>query len=272
MKWLSRLLAGLLAVALMVTAVAWVSNGTIWNSDYVVKTASDQKIYDRIAKALTPVLISQQSTGDQRFLLGQLITPSLVRQHLEGPIFNLLQYYRYGGTPPSLNFNDIKQQFDALRLAPPPLVAALLAKPVTLSNPGIDRLAMGASRQASQQRWLAPLAAGLIAFIIVIISGRRRWNVLAGAAVGATVLTAIVAGLSLLLPSITTMGLSTTVWSALTPIFKGLGEAMARDVSQQLLWWSVGFAVLAVLMGLGGLAAGASRKFRRRPEKTVIAD
>ena len=272
MKWLSRLIGSFLAIVLMATAVAWVSNATVWNSDYVLKTAADNRLYDGIAEALPPVLIGTDATGDQRYLLSQLITPSLVRNYLEGAIAGLQRYYREGGNPPTLDFSDVKQQFDALRLAPPPLVATLIDAPVTLSNPAVDTVAQGASRKTAQLLWLGPAAAVVLIVIISVVARRRRWSALAGAAVGAAVLTAIASGVSLLLPSLATMSLSTSVWAQLAAPVKSLGQVMAHDVSQILLWWSVGFGVAAVLLGIGGLVAGASHKLRRRPDKPTPAE
>lgn len=272
MKWLSRLFAGLLAVSLMVTAVAWASNATVGNSDYVLKTASDHGFYKSIADALPPVLIGPDATGDQRYLLSQLISPGLVRHHLEGAIAGLGRYYREGGEPPRLDFSDVKQQFDALHLTPPPLVATLIEAPVTLSNPAVDTVAQAAARKTAQLLWLGPVAAGVLIVIISIIARRRRWSVLAGAAVSGAVLTTIASGVSLLVPGIATMSLSTSIWAQLAPSVKDLGNVMAHDVSQLLLWWAVGFGIAAVLLGIGGLVAGASHKFRRRPEKPQSAE
>lgn len=272
MKWLGRLLGTFLAITLMATAVAWVTNATTWNSDYVSKTASDQAFYDGIAGALPPVLIGPSATGDQRYLLSQLITPGLVRNHLEGAIAGLQRYYRDGGEPPRLDFSDVKLQFDALHLTPPPLVATLIDAPVTLSNPAVDTVAQGASRKTAQLLWLGPVAATVLVLIISVVTGRRRWSVLAGASVGAAVLTAIASGISLLVPGLATTSLSTSVWGQLAPPVKSLGEAIAHDVSQRLLWWAVGFGVAAVLLGIGGLIAGASRKMRRHREKPTPAE
>lgn len=272
MKWLSRLMGGLLAISLMATAVAWESNATVGNSDYVLKTAADHGFYASIADALPPVLIGPDATGDQRYLLSQLISPGLVRHHLEGAIAGLGRYYREGGEPPRLDFSDVKQQFDALHLTPPPLVATLIEAPVTLSNPAVDTVAQVAARKTAQLLWLGPAAAAVLIVIIGVVARRRRWSMLAGAAVGAAVLTAIASGVSLLVPSLATMGLSTSVWGQLAPSVKSLGDIMARDVSQRLLWWAVGFGIAAVLLGIGGLVAGASHKFRRRPEKSQSAE
>lgn len=272
MKWLGRLLGGVLAVSLMATAVAWVSNATVWNTDYVLKTVADHGFYDKVAEALPPVLIGPTATGDQRYLLSQLISPGLVRHHLEGAIAGLGRYYREGGEAPRLDFSDVKQQFDALHLTPPPLVATLINAPVTLSNPAVDAVGQGASRKTAQLLWLGPTAAGVLVIIIAVISRRRRWSVLAAAAVGATALTAVASGVSLLIPGLATLSLSTSVWAQLAPSIKSMGEIMARDVSQRLLWWAVGFGVAAVLLGIGGLIAGATRKMRRHQEKSAPAE
>jgi hypothetical protein len=272
MKWLNRLIGGLLAVSLMVTAVSWVSNETVWNSNYVLKTASEHGFYDGVAKALSSMLIGPNATGDQRYLLSQLITPSLVREHLAGAIAGLESYYREGGVPPHLDLSDVKRQFDALRLAPPPLVASLIDAPVTLSNPAVDTVSQVASQKTAQLLWLAPVAAAVLVVIIVVIARRSRWMVLSGAAVGAAILTVLAAGISVLMPSIGTTSLTTSVWGALAPPVKSLGEIIAHDVSQRLLWWAVGFGIAAVLFSLIGLAAGASRKLRRSPDKTSAAE
>ncbi len=272
MKWLSRLMAGLLALTLTATAVAYASSSTVWNSDYVLKTASNNGFYNGVADALRPVFIVPTATGDQRYLLSQLITPSLVRNHLEGAIAGLQRYYREGGTPPRLDFSDVKLQFDALRLAPPPLVATLIAAPVTLSNPAVDAVAQTASQKTAQLLWLGPAAAAVLIVIISIVTRRRRWSVLAGAGVSAAIFTAIASGISLVIPGIATTGLATSVWAQLAAPVKSLGQVIAHDVSQQLLWWAVGFGVAAVLLGIGGLIAGASRKMRRRPDKPAPSE
>jgi len=272
MKWLSRLLGSLLAITLMVTAVAWVSNSTVWNSDYVLKTASSHGFYDGVAKALPPVLIDTSATGDQRYLLSQLITTSFVRVHLEDAIAGLQKYYRDGGTPPSLDLSDVKRQFDALGLVPPPLVATLINKPVELSNPAVDAVAQGASQKTALLLWLAPATAAVIIVIIAAITGRRRWSALAGAAVGAAGVTAIASGISLIVPGIATMSLATSAWGQLAGPLKGLGDAISRDVSQRLLWWAVGFGIAAVVLGACGVMAAAAHRMRRHPDKPTPAE
>ncbi len=269
MKWLGRLLASVLTVALAVTAIIWVLNATVWNSDYVLKTAGDNGLYDGIAKALPPVLEGPNVTGDQHYVLAQIVTPGLVRHHLEGAISGLQRYYRDGGEPPRLDFSDVKQQFDTLGLKPPPMVAALINKPVTLSNPAVDSLATAASHQTSQLLWLGPVVAAALVALIVLVTGRRRWNVLAGAAFGAAILTIIASGLVLVVPALATTSLSTSVWSVLAPSIKAFGQVIAHDVSQRLMWCAVGLATAAVLLGISGLAASALHKLPRRRDKAV---
>lgn len=269
MKWLGRLLAGVLAVALALTAITWVLNTTVWNSDYVLKAAGDNGLYDGIAKALPPVLEGPNVTGDQHYVLAQLVTPGLVRHHLEGAISGLQRYYREGGAPPHLDFSDVKQQFDTLGLKPPPIVAALIDKPVTLSNPAVDSVAKSASHQTAQLLWLGPAVAAALVVLIILLTGRRRWNVLAGASFGAAILTIIASGLVLVVPALATTSLSTSVWSVLAPSIKAFGQVIAHDVSQQLMWYAVGLGAAAVILGIGGLAASALRKLPRRREKAA---
>ena len=271
MTFIARLLGGLLAVALTVTAVSWVGQATVWNADYVKQTFRDQRFYDRSAIVLPSILVGSAATGDQAYLIKQLVSPGLVQQYVEQAITKLESYYRDGGAAPTLDLTPIRNQFASLGLTPPPLLARITDKPQHLSNPALDTVAGSAAHQSALLKWLGPVAALVLAGLIILIARRRRWSVLMGAGFTAAVMTALAAGLVLLLPQLATGGLTTSVWGNLVEPVRAVADAVAKDASHQLLWWAVGFAAGGVLMGLIGLVFAARTKFSRTPKEPPIA-
>lgn len=267
MRWIGRLLGGLLGLALFVTASAWVAGSTFLHAGYLSQVARDQGFYDAAAKVAPSLLAGSAPTGDQGYLLKQLVTPDVISQTVKPILDRLPGYYRTGETPPTLDLSNLAKQFAPLGIPVPSGLAPYAAGPVSLRNDALDPPLIKVAGILDQAQWLAPVSAAVLIVIIAVIMRRRRWRVLSGGFAVGAVASALAGGLVTLLPGLATPTLTSSGLGLLAPAVESLGTAISRDSSMKLLWWAVGYAGVAVALGLVTLASSMRGKDRKHKDE-----
>ena len=267
MKWISRFLAGLLALALIATALAWVLGQTIWDQNYIVHKTEQVKLANQLAPALSKMLAANAgSTADGAVILGDALTPEYIQGRLDTLIPALERYYREGGQVPRLDLSDLKSRITAAGYVVPPELAATLERPQDIHAGQADGAIRMANQQARRLQWVAPLAAALLAGLIALLARRRRWLVLAGASLSAAIGTALLAVAAWLPVSLVQSTLANSSAALLAEPIRTIIEAVAQDQSGLLVWAAVGMVVTAAVFITIHLVITFRSRFRRPPE------
>ncbi|HSX00785.1 MAG TPA: hypothetical protein VLF67_00965 [Candidatus Saccharimonas sp.] len=250
MHLITRLLSGLLVLALVVGAAAWVLSATVWNASYLMHKADDTHLADGLAAALPEALASNTSTSsDTKYILTQVITPSLVRDQLDTMLPALITFFERGGQAPRLDLREIESRITAAGYDVPAELKPALDTPQSVGTTGAGPGLRSAIQQTGQLKWWAPLAAVVLAGLIVLVAGHRRWLALAEAAFFAGLLTLAAAGLAQFLPALVDSMLTTSPAKALAAPVRAFATAVSGDVSRDFLYVAAGLGALVLVLG-----------------------
>ncbi len=243
MKLLSRLLSSLFVLALVAGVGAWELNRTLWNANYLQQKAQETHLADGLARALPGVLLSGSGASPATLVaMQQIITPRFVQAQLDIIVPQTQQYLQGSGTAPQLNLAVVANQLQAAGFSVPPRVA----QPQAVLPKSVNALLMNISQHSHQLVWLAPLVALLLAGLIFVLSGHRRWRALAGACLSAAVSVAVLAGIALVLPGVLSASLNASTAKPLEPPIHAFLNAIASDQAHAFLWVAAGLVIAAV--------------------------
>jgi cytochrome bd-type quinol oxidase subunit 2 len=265
MRWLSRLLGAVLALALTTGAAAWVLTSTVANEQYLVRQTEQAGTAEQVAAGLLTALAPlTPAPDDTKVILEDAVTPGYIRDHIETLLPQLVRYYTQDGPMPELDLSGLAQRIETAGFAVPPGLAGTLETPHSVTAGRLDGLLASAAQQSRQLVWLAPLVAVVVALLIVALARQRRWKVLAGSTLGAALATAVLAGLAYLPPTLISSTLATSSIKSLAPAVRTLTDAVAKDQSQRLLWIAAAFGVAALV--LSGVNIVVKLRHRRKKE------
>lgn len=249
MHWLARGLAVLAVGAIFTTATIWVLDQTIGNADYLQRKATEVNLAQNLSSGLPEVIVAGTgaSAADQA-ALSRLITPTFVENQLLTVLPQLVEHYREGGPVPKFDSATLTTQAAALGVTLPPDIAAQIPPAQPVVQPGqADATLQGATQQAVQLKWLAPLAAVILLVLIALLAGHHRWLTLAGTFTASAISVLVLSLLAQLPPSFITSALDTSPAKPLAGPIKQYAEAIARDQTQMLYWIAAGLGIATVL-------------------------
>ncbi len=249
---LGRLLGGLMATALVVSAGAWVLERTVWSADYVQQKAADTKLADGLATHLPAVIGRTTSNpGETEVMLQQVLTPSFVRGQLQIMIPGLIHYYREGAPIPALNLSALQERLTDEGFVLPAGLAKTLQQPQPITPGGTaDEVIQAGAGRVAQLLWLAPLLALIMAGLIVLLTGHRRFIVLSEGLLGAGLGTLALAGLATLPPGLAASALATSPAKELQEPVRTFMAAISHDQTWTLIWIAGTFGVALVVLSL----------------------
>ncbi len=270
MRWLIRLLAWLLGLALVATAGLWVLGQTIGSSVYLDAKARQAHVADAVAAGLPGLLAASTETpSDTKVILQEAITPVFVQDQLDAVLPQLEQYYQTNGIAPKLDLSSLQDRITAAGYEVPEELAPTLQRPIPVTAGRLDGPLKATVQTLQQWGWVAPVAAVVLIGVILTLARTRRWIVLAGAAFSAALETALLAGTAHLLPSFVFSTLDTSAAKPLAVPVRDYLAAIASDQTRWLLMIAAGLAgATLVCLAIHGLLH-VRHRFGRKTEPPV---
>lgn len=257
MKFVSRFLAFLLAVSLVVTALVYISSSTLFNQSRLQAAAHSAQLSPKISAAIPDILKANLGlSADETFILKTVLTPDRVQPYLDQIITKIVQP---DPTPVQIDFSAFRQSIQNESLPLPPKLAELTAKPLILiSSHQAERL-VAAKHLLDLGKLFGPIAAVILAGLILLIARHSRFLVLGEA----SIMTAIGLGLiGLLVPSgpeILTSSIGTSIIAPLKEPIQAAFKIVFTAAQTEYFQWSmvaVGAGLLAfIIHGVTVLAA-----------------
>ncbi|MDF2461438.1 MAG: hypothetical protein K0S68_841 [Candidatus Saccharibacteria bacterium] len=237
MKVIAHMLAFMAAIALTTGIITFVANRTVWNVEYMEKTAADTQLYESIAAGLPDLVAAgSENPAETKKLISSAVTPQLLQQQIETLVPQFVSHYREGGPVPTLDLTPFAAQLQTAGVAIPPDVQAQLATPKTLafSAGEADATIAKAGQGAKTIDWASWVAAAVLLVLIGVIAGSGRFLVLATVGYMGGILTGILGFLVLFAPGIIFAALKDSPAKALEPGLLEFAKAVASGISNQL--------------------------------------
>ncbi|MBW4061102.1 hypothetical protein HJC99_00820 [Candidatus Saccharibacteria bacterium] len=256
MKWLRRLLATVLGVALTVTAIITVTDATTWNSAYLMATADRTNLAQHISNELPAVIASYAPAADTQAAITNVLTPAYIETKINDVIPAFVTGFRHGGSVPNLDVTDLGQQLALSGVPVPPALAAITNSPQPLMSSHLAAPLQTVGGVSGLLQWLAPLVALAATVMLLLISDHRRFLALAQGVWLGSALTALAAAVVQLPPSLIEATLNTSVARPLAAAIRAYSQAIATDQSHQLLRYALILAVVGVICIVAHVVAG----------------
>jgi hypothetical protein len=214
MRLLGHFLAFVLAVALLLTAWAWAISRTVGSPHYLDNAATKTQLYENLAKQIPGA------------------DAAVINDQVHNMLPEFVSYFTTGGPAPTLDLPGVTQ--GPVALAP--------------ASPGFS----GAAQKLRPVGTFAPFAMIGLIILILFVSGRHRWRILAQAGVTAAIGTAVSAGLLWLAPIVILEHFATPALALLKPAFTPFIEEILHGLAIQLAVAAISFLVFAVVVMLVG--------------------
>ncbi len=266
MRWLSRLLATLLALTVVAAVGAWVLNQTLWNQAYLRHKAEQVNLAGQLAPKLPAALTASLGLpADTEVMLASVLTPAYLQGQVDTLLVQLQRYYHGDGGVPQLDLSDLSARLPAAGFEPPPILAATLNQPHPLTAGQADSQIKQVVRTTQDLVWLAPMAAVLMIGLIVLVAGHRRWLTLAGATLGAALGLLGLAAAAYIPPRLVSSMVATSAAADLTIPLRSYAEAVMTDQLKLLLWTAAVLAVIALALVSVHLIVKVRHRFQPTP-------
>jgi hypothetical protein len=248
-KVIAHMLAFLAAIAVTTGIFTFVANRTIWNVEYMERSAEETKLYHGIAAALPDLVASgTENPAETKKLIASAVTPQLLEQQIETLVPQFVSHYREGGPAPTLDLTPFAAQLQTAGVAVPPDVAAQLATPKTIAAGEADATLAKAGANAKLIDWASWAAAAVLLVLIGLLAGQARFLVLSTVGYMAGILTGILGFLVLFAPGLVTAALKNSAASALEPGLLEFAKAVASGISNQLFVAAGVCGVVAIVL------------------------
>jgi hypothetical protein len=272
MRWLNRLLAGVLALALTATALVWVTSHTLWSATYLEHSATSTHLSSELATALPEIATQYVPAGPARTALASIITPGYVAGELTHLIPDFIAANRTNAPAPMLNLTSLNEQLVALGVPVPTTLMTVLSTPQPLIPDNIAHPIKTAGQLTGQLAWLAPLVALGALILILFVAGRRRLLAISGALISAAGLTALAALALQLPPYVMNAALTSSAARPVAPALNHFASAIAKDQLHQLLVLALALLIAAVGLAVLHYVLALVTHMTRRHAEAAPAD
>jgi multisubunit Na+/H+ antiporter MnhB subunit len=267
LKWLSRMISGLLVASLCGLVVSTVVSQTLINSRYLEAELTKANGYNRLSDALTSEISRQAGAADNPLVtaaIHNVVTPAVLKQKINTALDQLARYYQGKGPAPTVSLADLVTQTQAAGV---PLPAdSDLRKPIKLvPDSGTDSTVTYPAKSFVDTHATAIIASVLLALVLAVISWqRRRYEALPDVLISVGVL---VGALALALYLASNAADHYVKFSAASNVFASLGRDMAEDIVRDL---ARRFAIIAgACLVVGIVLRVAVAKTRSKPMRAV---
>jgi len=262
-KLFRKLVAAILVLSLVATAVAWTFSLTLLDSANLDKTLRQSGVSAAIVDAIA---LSVPDT--YKVTLRKTITPQIVQNQLSAVVPQVVTHFTTGGEV-SVDLRDIGL---SLLAAQPGTVAGqlpdLFTKPQKLDFGGADAQITAVADIIQKSRFIAPIVALLSLILLFAVSGHHRFKTLAKSFIAAAVSTAVTACL-VWLPVWLSSVLLTVGGSGklIGPLAKAATLALALVQSRWLLYAAGAYLGVGVIFLIMHPFSQAARKLFGRHGK-----
>lgn len=224
-RLLSRLLALLLATALVLTASVWILSHTLGSPTYLEQMADSQGTYQKLA--------DQLPGGTNVELLRSQIQEFLPK------VFTAL-----GGIDPG--------------------AAITLPGTDTPITPVAPDSALAAIVQASGQlSWVGPAVCVVLIIFILAVGRASRWRILSGAFMHAAIGLGLTAGLLWISPGFVVQNMTFAGLAGLKAALEPYIQALMHDIAWQFIYAALGALAVSILLRITHTVVGLALRFKK---------
>lgn len=242
--WVSKVLSGLLLLALVGLTVNVVLNRTVLSSGYLDVQLKKADAYHKLSVAITDELVHNTTSMDPELSakVQSIITPEVLEQRIPGALEQLEDYLKNGGNAPQIDVSDLVAQAQAAGVQIP--AETDLTKPITLGQAGSYKI-QPPSETMKLMNTLTMVAAVVLGAALVVVSWLRRdFRPLAAVATLYGIIFVIVALLLWFAPDV----LASRIHFAAANVFAAVGQevatVIAKDIAKQ--FGTIGAISLAI--------------------------
>ena len=255
MKFLRKLIGGLLVLSLSSAIMIVCLDATILRADYITAKADQTNIYSNLANQLSQNLATSSNQAEQtqtQQALKGVITPDYVKAKLTAYLQGLEQHFRLGQPTPTLDLGDLPPKLAAAGITLSPDGQAQLNRQIDQDSAKSGQVTgLGAIyHNGSALKWGLWVAAAILAGLLALVSpADRRLTTLAKALVATVVLLLVYYAILRYLPTLVAQRVATS--SATGPLLASANQLLAKataGVASVVLRWIVGLVAVAVAL------------------------
>jgi hypothetical protein len=262
---ISKLFGLLAVVAITVTAMAYVFDGTLLSAKYLNQAANRSELYDNLAAHLPDALAAGNPNPEViKTALGLFLTADFIQQQLTPWFDELEAYYKHNGPPPQLQLTDFAEQAAQYEIAIP--TGAPFDAPLVWQDPGI----MPIAQRMVMIKTFGPFAALLLLIMAgLVFHGFHRYTTMAKVLVVAAFVQGLLALVLQSAPGLVASPLSNqrqlqVVAPDIAKFLKLVGSDMATSLGQI----AIGLVIAAVVLLLFGLILKVTSRVGHKKEST----
>lgn len=233
MKLISRFIASVLSLVIVISASAYIVSRTLWNPSRVQEAAHSTGAANKIASAIPIILKSNLSlTSDEQFIVKTVSTDQNVSPLLDQILSRLATP---DGTPVKLDLSQFRNQIAAEGLPLTKGLDNLTSKPLIIISADVSTRLASLKHSSYQLKIFGPILAIILIVLIFVLAKRQRFLVLAEAGTFAAIELAL---LSILAPKVPGFAASAIASSNLSPLkdtYLALSGNLATSIKQDFI-------------------------------------
>ncbi len=249
MKILSRFIASILSLVIVISASSYIFAHTIWNPSRVQDAAHSTDTASKIATALPLILKSSFSfTPDEQFIVKTVVTDKNVSPLLDQILSDVAIS---DGAAVKLDLHNFRKQIAAEGLPLTKDLDNLTAKPLTIIPADAAARLSSIKHTAGQIKIFGPVIAIVLILLIFVLAKRQRFLVLAEAGTFAAIELALLGLLAPKLPGFASSAIASSDFASLKDAYLSLGGNLAASVKQDYFLAAevaIGISVLLFLI------------------------
>ncbi len=264
--WISKVLSGLLLLALVSLTVNTVLSQTVLNSKYLDVQLKKADAYHKLSVAITDELVHNTTSMDPELSakVQSIVTPEVLEQRIPGALQQLEDYAKNGGTPPQIDISDLVAQARAAGVDIP--ADSGLDKPITLGQVGSYQV-QPPSKTAKLVNTLMVVAAVVLTVALVLVCWLRRdFRALAIVATMYGSLLVLLAALLWFAPDVFASRIHLAAANAFVAVTQDIATAIAKDIARRFA--TIGAISLALGIPTWILLAVIRKRSNKTPANT----
>lgn len=230
MKLLSRFIASVLSLVIVISASAYIVARTVWNPSRVQKAAHTTDAAGKIARVVPVILKSSFSlTPDEQFIVKTVVTEQNVSPLLDQVLKAIATS---DGAPVKLDLGEFRKQIVAEGLPLTKDLENLTAQPITLISTDASARLASVKHTDGQIKIFGPLIAIVLIVLIFVVAKRQRFLVLAEAGTFAAIELALLGLLAPNVPGFATSAIASSDLAPLKDAYVSLAGNLALSIKQ----------------------------------------
>lgn len=262
MRHISRFVAFLLALLLILAVTSYIAGKTIWSPSRLQQAAQSSGASEKAASFIPEIISSNFAlSDDEKFIVKTVVTPERI-----APVINQVftHFAVADGTPLSFDLSNYRQAISSEGLPLPPNLENLTSKPITIISSEFATSLASVKQTNDKIRLLAPILALVFAVLIIFIAKKQRFLLLAQAFIASAIGLGLIGLVSPLIPGLAASSLGTSAIAPLKDVIITLLGTLAKSAQSDfylagMICAGVG-VVLFITHGLVVLMSKFSKK------------